>query len=57
MASTTTTRVYCCGQCGRKLPHEQWVFSSHTGNRYCWPGHGCWTPAARAAQRRARRQL
>lgn len=28
--------------CGRELKNEQWVYSSHTGLRYCPPGAGCW---------------
>ena len=27
-----------CALCGRKLPQEQWVFSRHSGNRYCLEG-------------------
>jgi hypothetical protein len=26
-----------CGVCGRRLRQEQWVYSRHTGNRYCLP--------------------
>jgi len=26
-----------CALCGRKLPQEQYVYSRHTGNRYCLP--------------------
>lgn len=43
---TTTTartpkRTYACGCCGRKLKTDRYVYSSYTGNRYCWPGEGC----------------
>jgi len=27
-----------CGLCNRKLPVEQYVYSRHTGARYCLPG-------------------
>jgi len=30
-----------CACCGRRLRRECWVFSRHTGNRYCLPGEGC----------------
>ena len=43
---STTTREYRCAVCRRKLRPERWVFSSHTGNRYCLPGEGCETQAA-----------
>ena len=33
-----------CAICRRRLPTEQWVFSRHTGNRYCLPGAKCKTP-------------
>jgi len=36
------TRTYRCGQCGRKLKQEHWIYSGHTGSRYCYPGEGCW---------------
>jgi len=26
-----------CALCGRKLPQEQYVYSRHTGARYCLP--------------------
>lgn len=39
--STKTKREYRCGQCGRRLKAERWVYSRHTGSRYCWPGEGC----------------
>jgi hypothetical protein len=29
---------FTCGLCGRKLPVEQYVYSRHTGARYCLPG-------------------
>lgn len=35
-------RVYHCAICGRKLKQDRWVYSSHTGSRYCWPSEGCW---------------
>jgi len=28
---------FTCGLCGRKLPVEQYVYSRHTGARYCLP--------------------
>lgn len=30
-----------CAVCRRFLPQERWVYSQHTGNRYCLPGDGC----------------
>jgi len=30
-----------CALCGRKLPVEQYVYSRHTGNRYCLPTEKC----------------
>ena len=38
-----------CAICRRKLPSEQWVFSRHTGNRYCLPGTKC-NPSDRKEQ-------
>ncbi len=35
MAKTTE---YQCGVCGRRLPLDRWIYSRHTGARYCWPG-------------------
>lgn len=32
---------YRCAICRRRLPQEQWVYSRHTGNRYCLPGAKC----------------
>ena len=29
---------YRCAICRRKLPQDQWVYSRHTGNRYCFDG-------------------
>ena len=48
-----TRREYACAYCGRRLPHERWVYSAHTASRYCTPGEGCQTPAAYARQERA----
>lgn len=28
--------------CGAVLTAERWIFSSHTGDRYCYPNEGCW---------------
>lgn len=47
-------REYDCGDCGRRLPHERWIYSRHTGARYCTPGEGCNTPAAYARKERDR---
>lgn len=46
MGVTTATRPrvytrYLCARCGRRLKREHFVYSSHTGLRYCWPGEGC----------------
>ena len=30
-----------CGRCNRRLRQDHWVYSTHTGKRYCWPGEGC----------------
>lgn len=40
---TKSKRTYRCATpgCGRTLKNEHWVYSSQTGNRYCWPGEGC----------------
>ena len=32
---------YRCASCRRRLRQDRWIFSSHTRNRYCWPGEGC----------------
>jgi hypothetical protein len=32
---------YRCARCDRELEPERWVYSHHTGARYCWPGEGC----------------
>lgn len=40
-------RIYVCGVCGRKLKNERWVYSGHTGARYCRPGDGCQKPRKR----------
>jgi hypothetical protein len=32
---------YVCGVCRRRLKVDRWVYSTHTGNRYCLPGEGC----------------
>jgi len=44
MTKTTTPRF--CAACNRRLPPERWVYSQHTGARYCWPGEGCQSQAA-----------
>ena len=31
-------RTYSCGSCGKTLKAERWIYSRHTGSRYCWPG-------------------
>jgi len=36
--SSSTKRTYSCGSCGKTLKNERWIFSRHTGSRYCWPG-------------------
>lgn len=47
-STNTTTKAkrpplteHRCAKCGRRLRKERWVYSRHTGNRYCWPGEGC----------------
>lgn len=47
-------RTYRCADCGRKLTAERWVYSRHTGARYCTPGEGCNTPTAYAMKDRQR---
>lgn len=39
-----TSTTYHCAKCGRRLKHDHWVYSKHTGSRYCWPGQGCQVP-------------
>jgi hypothetical protein len=45
MAKLATPRrrgePYRCARCDRELAPERWVYSHHTGARYCWPGEGC----------------
>jgi hypothetical protein len=53
---TPQRREYHCADCGRKLPHERWIYSRHTGARYCTPGEGCNTPEAYARRERERAQ-
>jgi len=31
-------RTYTCGVCSKTLKNERWIYSRHTGQRYCWPG-------------------
>jgi hypothetical protein len=54
----TAPRRYVCAYCGRELEHEAWIYSRHTGARYCPPTdpRGCNTPRAyaRAEADRAR---
>jgi hypothetical protein len=38
-----------CAVCRRYLPQERWVYSSHTGNRFCYPGEGCQKPKKEAS--------
>ena len=33
-----TPLEYHCGCCGRRLRDERWIYSTHTGARFCWPG-------------------
>lgn len=47
-----TTRTYRCNACGRQLPHQRWVYSRHTGSRYCWPGEGCQSTGGRRRRNR-----
>jgi len=37
MATKVPLSDYRCAVCGKRLPKEQWVYSRHTGNRYCLP--------------------
>lgn len=53
-SSKKPARTYRCAYCSRELKNERWVYSSHTGSRYCTPGEGCQTPAAYRKQERAR---
>jgi len=39
--AATKTRVYHCAICNRRLKADRCIYSSHTRNRYCWPGEGC----------------
>lgn len=41
MPTKVKLSTYRCAICRRRLPQEQWVYSRHTGNRYCLPGYGC----------------
>jgi len=34
----TSKRTYTCGVCAKTLKDERWIYSQHTGQRYCWPG-------------------
>ncbi len=43
--------TYECGRCGRRLKPNMWVYSTWTGNRYCWPGEGCMKKNARRTKR------
>lgn len=45
----TVKRVYHCGVCGRKLKVDRCIYSSHTKQRYCYPGEGCNKPRKRTA--------
>ena len=33
-----TKTAYTCGVCSKTLKNERWIYSRHTGQRYCWPG-------------------
>ena len=46
-------KEYHCGLCGRKLKHEEWIYSQHTGARFCQPDNGCVKRAARAKKKAA----
>jgi hypothetical protein len=41
-------RQYACARCGRRVRPERWVYSRHTGNRYCVELDAC----AKRARRR-----
>ena len=53
--STGGRRRHVCATpgCGRRLTAERSVFSTHTGQRYCWPTEGCttWSDATRRRRR------
>ena len=36
--SAVATRTYRCALCNRRLRDERWIYSRHSGNRYCFPG-------------------
>lgn len=37
----TAKRIYRCAICNRRLKVDRCIYSSHTRNRYCYPGEGC----------------
>jgi len=41
MLATRKLSQFRCAICRRRLPQDQWVYSRHTGNRYCLPGVKC----------------
>lgn len=41
-AVISQVRIYHCAMCGRALEPNHWIYSSHTGARYCYVGEGCW---------------
>lgn len=45
-AARTRGTAYRCDRCDRPLRHHtdgraRWIYSPHTGARYCYPGDGC----------------
>lgn len=42
MASKSEYSEFRCARtgCNRRLKKDHYVYSSFTGNRYCWPGEG-----------------
>lgn len=36
-----TRRTYVCARCGRKADADQFVYSKHTGKRYCVELEAC----------------
>ena len=46
---TTAMRHHKCERCRRVLPRDRWIYSRHTGARYCWPGEGCGKRSKRKA--------
>lgn len=46
--ATRTPPVHRCALCHTRLPAQQWIYSRHTGNRFCLDYRAC--------ERRAKRR-